>query len=95
MYCNQESYGGTHCDKCEYKNGKVMCTECNGFLNSEGKCYNCQNDLFDECESCDFKEGKLICTLCKPGYYLKDDNCKNYLDLLEKINNCNKYSYSI
>ena len=100
IYCNQESYGGTYCDKCEYNtDGNVICSECYGIKNSKGKCYNCEIDLFDECENCKFilNNGveNLACTLCKPGYYLENGNCINYLDKIKNIPHCTSYSYLI
>ena len=65
-------------------------------LNSKGKCYNCQIELFTECEICKFilidDNEKLVCTLCKKGYYLDSNgNCVN----LEKIQNCRRNIYKI
>ena len=105
MYCNQNDYGGAYCSKCEYKideNGnetnETICTKCNGVLGSDGKCYDCKIDLFDECESCRYDDGQgnLVCTLCRPGYYLDNNgNCINYLNNIMRIDNCREHSLSI
>ena len=37
----------------------------------------------------------MACTLCKPGYYLENGNCINYLDKIKNIPHCTSYSYLI
>ena len=38
---------------------------------------------------------KLVCTICHPGYYLNNDGkCINYLNYMERIQNCIGYSYT-
>ena len=102
IYCISEKYGGPECSKCVERetNGNIVCENCIGkykALNSKGKCYNCQTELSKECESCKFilndAGEKLVCTLCKEGYYLDNNgNCVNYINNLEKIQNC-RYKY--
>ena len=110
IFCREEKYGGPACDKCGYnidENGKetneIKCLNCTGeykVLNSEGKCYNCKNELSDKCQRCKFvKNGnkeELKCTLCIKGYYLDSNGkCISFLDNIEKIPNCRIISFKI
>ena len=109
--CRSEKYGGPDCIKCIYgvdENGNesndIKCEFCpkrQHAINSDGKCFNCQNSLSTACEECKFTKingntEKLVCTLCLPGYYLNSDGkCIYYLNYLEKIPNCYEYTYTI
>ena len=104
-YCRSEKNGGPACNKCiqNKSSENIICDKCIGkynALNSKGKCYNCQHDLFNECEHCKFifegKNEKLVCTFCKLGYYLDSfGNCVSYEKYLEKMPNCYGNSYKI
>jgi hypothetical protein len=59
-------------------------------LNSKGKCYSCQHDLFKECDRCKFisngNNEKLVCSLCKVGYHLDDNgNCIKFVNYMQNI----------
>ena len=68
-------------------------------INSNGKCFKCKRSS-ENCLICGFKLNddnteNLVCTICEPGYYLNiDGKCINYLNYMERIPNCEKYSYS-
>jgi len=105
IYCRDEKYGGPACNKCgkNESNGNIICANCIGkgkALNSKGKCYNCQHELFKECERCKFistgNNEKIVCSLCQKGFYLDDKgNCIKFVDYLEIIPNCHEYIYQI
>ena len=98
IYCRSEKYGGPACSICgsNASDENILCVNCTGkdkALNSKGKCYKCQDELFNECTSCKFilngNEEKLVCILCKEGYYLDyNGNCVNFKNYLIKNQNC-------
>ena len=108
--CKSEKYGGPACFKCKYEineNGEETeniicdyCPEMNHALSSDGKCYYCSK-MIKDCEICDFIKNsdnteKLVCSICKPGFYLNSEGkCINYLQYLERIQNCSEYYYKI
>jgi len=82
----------------------IICDYCpdgSRVLNADGKCFNFIGVLYsDNCEMYEFKLNddntkKLVCTICSPGYYLNNDGkCINYLNYMERIQNCYKYTYT-
>ena len=70
-------------------------------LSSNGKCYLCNNDLSKKCIKCEIiknseNTNKVKCTACLPGYYLDSEwNCISFLDKIEKIPNCYRYTFNI
>ena len=110
IQCNLEEYGGNGCSKCKYskdendqETNEIICEYCpvgNDYFSSNGKCLSCQQS-FPNCEICEIKKNndnneKIICNLCKPGFYLNSEGkCIDYLKYLEKIPNCERYSYQI
>ena len=110
VYCRSEKYGGPACYKCKYETNEIgeetdniicdYCPEKDHAISSDGKCFNCAK-YFSNCEVCEFKKNndnteKLTCAICKPGFYVNSEGeCINYLNYIEKISNCLRYSYKL
>ena len=101
--CRTEENGGPDCLKCAYNLGNIVCDYCPDFghaLNSDRKCYKCQNRI-KNCELCKFIKNdddteKLTCTFCRAGFYPDSEGkCVSYVNYLKRIDNCYKYFYQI
>ena len=74
IYCKARKNGGPKCDECEYKkdnNGieteEIICKKCSNsnLMSSDGKCYNCQDEVGSGCLDCGFKNNNIICLKLK------------------------------
>ena len=65
-----------NCQKCEETNKCLACRFPYYFLNSEGKCEECQN-LIKGCDKCDYNaKGELECSECDSSYTLTNGKCE-------------------
>ena len=104
VFCKAEKNGGPACQECEFakdNNGtetnEIKCKYCSkdGILSSDGKCYNCQEELGDSCTKCSFvkndEDGKdiLKCQACKTNYVLSPNgHCIHYQSYYKLIPHC-------
>ena len=111
VFCKSKKNGGPACDICEYKrdeNGKeldeIKCKQCssNNILSSDGKCYNCKDELGQACQKCNFTKKEdnfneeLYCLKCSQNYNLNSDGyCISYQSYYQKLPQCSTYSYEI
>ena len=111
IYCKARTIGGPSCQQCEYykdENGnetnEIRCKYCppDSALSSDGKCYNCQEELGEGCTKCSFIKDeennteKLQCQNCKNNYNLSQNrHCIHYQSYYQIIPHCAKSYYNI
>ena len=109
IYCKARYNGGPACEICEYikdENGTetddIKCKYCpeGNILSSDGKCYNCKDELGIGCSNCSFVKNdengkeKLECNKCENDYNLSTDkHCIHYQSYFKLIPHCNDYYY--
>ena len=109
FYCKAEKNGGPACEICEYlideegnETNDIRCKICSerNFLTSDGKCYNCQEELGYDCQNCELKKDennkteKLVCKTCYKEHNLTSNNhCIHANSFAERIPYC-RYQYS-
>ena len=78
IHCKAKKNGGPGCELCGYDQDEdgndtddIICKYCpEGFLTTDGKCYNCKDELENGCRNCTLKVNeidqteKLVCTKC-------------------------------
>ena len=90
VFCKAKKNGGPGCELCEYAKDaegndidNIICNYCpRGFLTTDGKCYNCKDELENGCNNCTLKVNDsnlietLICTNCidDKHYMLTNNN---------------------
>ena len=111
IFCKAKNNGGPACELCEYKkdeNGndsdEIKCKFClsNNILNSDGRCFNCKDELGQECTNCAFIKTDdnyteiLECTKCSNNYNLNwKGHCISYKSYYQKLPQCSSFSYDI
>ena len=81
--------------------GSLKVNNDNPLISSKGKCYDCQLEFSESCRKCEFSKKedgteKLRCAVCNPSYYLSEEGtCVNYIGLIEKEPNCQRYNFSL
>ena len=113
VFCKAIKNGGPNCEICEYskdENGnetnEIRCKYCSEWntLSSDGKCYNCQEEVGYGCSICNItineNDGSknIICSKCGENYILtKNGLCIYYMDyfqiISEKIPHCEYQNY--
>ena len=109
IYCKARNNGGPACEVCEYikdENGTetddVRCKYCpkGNIMSSDGKCYNCKDELGIGCSKCSFVKNdeneieKLECNKCINNYHLSPDkHCIHYQSYYKLIPHCQEYYY--
>ena len=105
IHCKAKKNGGPGCELCEYakdENGNdkddIICSYCpGGFLTTDGKCFNCKDELENGCQNCTLKVNeldqteKLVCTNCiNDRYYILTNNshCVHINSFVQKIPFC-------
>ena len=104
VYCKSRQNGGPACEICEYSKDEdgnetndIRCKYCpsQNLLSSDGKCYNCQEELGETCSNCSFVVNEtdnteiLKCDKCKEQYHLTDNGyCIHYQSYTHYIPNC-------
>jgi len=109
IYCKARKNGGPNCEECEYiidSDGNItdslkckVCPEGNS-MTSDGKCFNCEDEVGKGCEKCELIEDsdnyeKMKCKKCKGNYYLKDGHCINEQSYYETLPFCSLFNYQI
>ena len=108
VYCKARQNGGPACEICEYakdedgnETNDIRCKYCpsDSILSSDGKCFNCKEELGESCTNCSFTVNEtdnieiLKCDKCQQEYHLTDNGyCIHYQSYTEFIPNC-LYSY--
>ena len=112
VYCKARNNGGPACELCEYakyENGtetnEIRCKYCpqGNILSSDGKCYNCKNELGIACNNCTFVKDenknnseKLVCNECLKEYNLSPNkHCIHFQSYYKLIPHCANYYYNI
>ena len=102
FYCKARKNGGPKCDECEYKkkvNGieteEIICKKCNNsnLMSSDGKCYNCQDEVGFGCLECGFENNNIICLVCKENYIKEDGHCISYQSYFKTIPFCSEFEF--
>ncbi|MBO6243130.1 MAG: hypothetical protein J6O41_00975, partial [Clostridia bacterium] len=104
VHCKAKKNGGPGCELCEYAKDEdgndtdeIICSYCpGGFLTSDGKCYNCKDELENGCQNCTLKVNevdhteKLVCTNCINKNYTLTNNshCVHINSFVQKIPFC-------
>ena len=109
IYCKTRKNGGPNCQECEYiidsdENipESIKCKICpNGnIMTSNGKCFNCDDEVGKGCEECEFvivsnNKEEIKCKKCKENYYLKEGHCINGQSYYKSIPFCSLFNHNI